>query len=355
MPPDEDDDQRVVRDRALEIARAIGDERTARSDARVWWIIIGCGLLYGGFGRVVFALDKLAPWLGGATSVSFLFLIPFAMGSLVAFLGMTLTERRSVAYWGLGIPTSCLGIGLAVALVTGVEAFFCILIASPILWALTIFGGLVTAAIVKRSSGGRTYITAVVLLPYAVAPVEQMIRLPEEILTVANRIEIAAPAEVVWGQIASVPEISRDELSWSWVHALGFPRPLAAVLAGEGVGAVRIATFEREVSFFERVTEWQPGHGIAFSIEADPQFVPANAFDQHVIVGGRFYDVLDGRYRIEPVGGDKVILHLSSRHRLNTHLGRYASWWSERIMDEIQGNILGVIRQRAEAQSRSFQ
>ena len=77
--------------------------------------------------------------------------------------------------------------------------------------------------------------------------------------------------------------------------------------------------------------------------------------NQHVIVGGRFYDVLDGRYRIEPAGEGKVILHLSSRHRLNTHLGRYASWWSERIMDEIQGNILGVIRQRAEAQSRSFQ
>ena len=109
-----------------------------------------------------------------------------------------------------------------------------------------------------------------------------------------------------------------------------------------------MATFERNVSFFERVTAWVPGQTIAFSIEADPQFVPANAFDQHVIVGGRFYDVLDGRYEIETGEDGKVVLRLSSRHRLNTHLGGYASWWSERIMEEIQGNILEVVKRRAE-------
>lgn len=348
-----DDDEISAWERDLELAAEIRRRRTERSERRARWIIIGCGLLYGGFGRALFAVESFAPWLGGAASVSFLFLIPFAMGALVAFLGMTFTERRSVAYWGLSMPSLCLLVGLGAALVSGWEALFCILVASPIFWTLSVCGGLITAAVVQRYGGGRTYLSTVVLLPYAVAPVEQMIRLPEEILTVANRIEIAAPAEQVWEQIASVPEISRDELAWSWVHALGFPRPLAAVLEGEGVGAVRIATFERDVSFFERVTEWRPGHAIAFGIEADPQFVPANAFDQHVIVGGRFYDVLDGRYRIEPAGEGRVVLHLSSRHRLNTHLGRYASWWSERIMDEIQGNVLGVIRQRAEARSRS--
>jgi hypothetical protein len=340
-------------ERELELAAETQRRMNERNERRIRWIIIGCGLLYGGFGRAVFAVERFSSWLGGAATVTFLFSVPFAMGALVAFLGMTLTKQRSVVFWGLAMPSLCLGIGLVVALVTGLEAFFCILIASPILWALTVCGGLITAAIVRRCGGGRTYLSTVVLLPYVVAPVEQLIRLPEEILTVENRIEIAAPAEAVWEQIASVPEISRDELAWSWVHALGFPRPLAAVLVGEGVGAVRIATFERDVSFFERVTEWQPGRGIAFSIEADPQFVPANAFDEHVIVGGRFYDVLDGRYRIEPAGEGRVVLHLSSRHRLNTHLGRYASWWSEKIMEEIQGNILGVIRQRAEARTRS--
>jgi hypothetical protein len=334
---------------AEEVDRATRDTWIRKGERMSLWIIIGCGLLYGGLSRGIFGANGLAKWIGGAASASFLFLVPFAMGALIAFLGMTLGQPKRVGYWGAGAPMLSLLIGVFVSLVTGFEAMFCVIVAAPILIAMTLLGGLITALIVRRTGGGRLQMTAVVLLPYAVAPLEQMIALPEDILTVHNQIEIhASPAEV-WLQIASVPEISRDELRWSWVHALGFPRPLAAVLDGEGVGAARIATFERNVSFYERITDWQPGKTIAFGIEADPQFVPANAFDQHVIVGGRFYDVLDGRYVIEDAGDEKVMLHLSSRHRLNTHLGRYASWWSEKIMDEIQGNILEVIRKRVES------
>lgn len=272
------------------------EELRRKSERRTWWIVIGCGLLYGGIARSAFALELLQHWLGGAASVTFLFLVPFAMGALVAFLGMTFTGNRSAGYWGVGMPMVCLCIGGLFSMVFGFEAMFCVLIAFPILGLLSMLGGMTSVLVMKKFSRGRTYISAVVLLPYAVAPLEQMIALPERTLTVENRIVIDASADEVWRQIASVPEIRRDELSWSWVHALGFPRPLAAVLEGEGIGAVRVATFERDVSFFERVTEWVPGKSIGFTIDADPDFVPANAFDQHVIVGGRFYDVLDGRY-----------------------------------------------------------
>lgn len=77
------------------------------------------------------------------------------------------------------------------------------------------------------------------------------------------------------------------------------PRPIAATLDRKGVGGIRTATFERGVSFFEAVTEWKPAKALAFTIRADPEFDPHTAFDQHVIVGGRFFDVLDGHYEIE--------------------------------------------------------
>lgn len=311
-------------------------------------LVIGGGLAYGLIARILFASEFLGALLGGAANLTFLCGVPFAMGALIAFLGMSLSRERNVPFWAMAAPCSALGIGLVLSILTGFEAIFCVLVAAPLLFFFTILGGLASALVAQRLKRGRTYLTTIVLLPYLLAPVERAIELPRRELTVSNRISIQAKPESVWREIASVPEIREDEQPWSWVHALGFPRPIAAVLKGEGVGALRVATFEREVSFFERVTEWQPGRTLAFEIDADPQFVPANAFDEHVIVGGRFYDVLDGRYRIEDHGGDHVTLHLSSRHRLNTHLGRYASWWSERIMSEIQGNILEVIRRRAE-------
>ena len=115
------------------------------------------------------------------------------------------------------------------------------------------------------------------------------------------------------------------------------------------MGGIRTATFERGVSFFEVVTEWKPAKALAFTIRADPEFIPHTAFDQHVIVGGRFFDVLDGHYEIEVLSASRCRLHLTSRHRLTTRFNGYAGWWSGLIMSEIQNTILGVIRARAES------
>jgi hypothetical protein len=90
--------------------------------------------------------------------------------------------------------------------------------------------------------------------------------------------------------------------------------PIAATLDRDGVGGIRTATFERGVSFFEAVTEWSRPRKLAFTTHADPNFIPHTAFDQHIIVGGRFYDVLDGIYEIEPVYATECRLHLTSHH-----------------------------------------
>ena len=61
-----------------------------------------------------------------------------------------------------------------------------------------------------------------------------------------------------------------------------------------------------------------------------------------------FYNVLDGTYEIEPRNDGACILHLSSTHRLSTRFNGYAGWWSEWVMDQVQGSILEVIRKRSE-------
>jgi hypothetical protein len=99
------------------------------------------------------------------------------------------------------------------------------------------------------------------------------------------------------------------------------------------------------------VTTWEPARALAFTIKVDPDFIPHTAFDQHIIVGGRFFDVLDGRYEIESLSPTMSRLRLTSRHRLTTRFNAYAGWWSEKIMRQIQGSILEVIRARAENRS----
>jgi hypothetical protein len=132
------------------------------------------------------------------------------------------------------------------------------------------------------------------------------------------------------------------------MHRMGFPRPVEAVLEGEGVGSVRIARFERDLVFVERVTQWEEGKRIAFTIRADTANIPPTTLDEHVTIGGPYFDVLDGRYEIELRPDGTVRLHLSSRQRLSTRFNWYASLWTKRVMSELQTYILRIVKRRAE-------
>jgi hypothetical protein len=96
------------------------------------------------------------------------------------------------------------------------------------------------------------------------------------------------------------------------------------------------------------VNEWQPGQDLRFSIRANTDQIPATTLDEHVTIGGAYFDVLDGEYRLEP-RPDGVLLHLTSRERLSTHVNAYAGAWTDGVMRGIQEQILEVIRTRCEA------
>jgi hypothetical protein len=51
---------------------------------------------------------------------------------------------------------------------------------------------------------------------------------------------------------------------------------------------------------------------------------------------------------VEPLSHGQTRLRLTSHHRLSTRFNAYAAWWSEKIMNQIQGSILEVIKQRCE-------
>ncbi|HEU0080286.1 MAG TPA: hypothetical protein VFQ76_21745, partial [Longimicrobiaceae bacterium] len=192
-----------------------------------------------------------------------------------------------------------------------------------------------------------TALLVVLMLPFAAGPLEQRLPQAQSRRVVENRIRIQADAEEVWRQIIRVPAIRPGEYRTTFIHRIGFPRPIAATLSHEGVGGVREASFERGVLFRETVTEWVPERRMSFTIAVDS--IPMTTLDQHVTVGGEYFDVLDGTYEIVPLGPGEVELRLWSTHRLSTHFNPYASLWTDLVMRQIQGNILHVVRARTEA------
>jgi hypothetical protein len=129
---------------------------------------------------------------------------------------------------------------------------------------------------------------------------------------------------------------------------MGFPRPLSAEIDREEVGGVRRARFAGGVLFLETVTGLAVDSLLSFTIHAQTDSIPSGTLDEHVTIGGPYFDVLQGAYRIEPLGADSVRLHLESRLRVSTHFNWYAALWADGVMGSIQRNILVVEKVRAE-------
>ena len=318
-------------------------EAQHRHRSRGAWIGVAVGVAYGLFARLAFGLDALGNVFGVMT-LTFLFVVPVAVGFITVYL-------RPGRPPGVGesatIPLLAALGTLAGAVVLAWEGLICVVVWLPAFLLLATIAGSI-AGVLRRSSGRSRplVLVSVALVPFVLAPFEHGAPEPPRLHTLEDRIVIEADAATVWAQIREVAPISEAELGPSFAYRIGFPRPVEARLVGTGVGSVRHATFEGGVTFVEHVTEWQPGRSLAFSIDASA--VPSATFDQHVAVGGRYFDVLDGRYLIRPLGEGRVELTLVSTHRLSTRFNLYTRLWTDLFMRDIQQTILGVVRARSE-------
>ncbi len=283
---------------------------------------------------------------GLVLTVGFLAFGPFAVGYLTVAQTDPQISRR-VWYW-IFAPWLSLTIAGAVTAVLNLEGAICIVFALPIAFFFGSLGGIAAGLVARRARRRQSVITCcVLLLPLVSGAGEARRNPPGEIRTVHTEIVIHAPAAVVWRHIERVRPISRAELPRTWVQEIGFPRPIEATLSYEGVGGVRHASFARGLLFVETITTWQPDRDLAFTIHAAK--IPRTTLDEHATIGGPYFDVLTGEYRLSPLRDGSTLLLLTSRERLSTDLNPYAGAWTDAVMRSIQSTILQVIRHRCEA------
>jgi len=277
-------------------------------------------------------------------TLGFVFLVPFAVGMLHVYLRQR-DGMRSIAL-SIFEPMLPATLCLMLSLMIGWEGTICLIMAFPIVIGLAGLGGIAMRIILNVRQKNLIFV-AFMVLPMPISLLEKHIDLPQEKRIVTNKIRIKASPETVWRKIVRVEKITEPQESVFFT--LGFPRPIEAVLSGDGVGQTRLATFERGLQFVETVTAWKVNEKLGFTIKADPNLTPLTTLDEHVTVGGAFFDVMSGTYEIHKVNDREVDLVLYSEHRISTHFNFYARIWSNFLMSEIQSNIMKVIKARAEA------
>jgi hypothetical protein len=320
------------------------------------WKGLFYGLAYGLACRAVFALEDfrgntpLFPTFGLMT-MAFMFVVPFVVGLITAYHQDKITSSRKIVM--VTMPFFAI-VGLVlISVVSGQEGIICALMALPVFLIMALLGGFIGVRIFKRNKADKLYVSFFMFLPFLIAPLENQLGLTDKIFTEHTKIEINSDDTTVWKNITRVRHIEEAENNNSLFQFMGFPRPLEAELDTVAVGGIRKAIFARGLFFTETVTKMQENKVLAFTIVADPKSIPPKALDEHVMVGGKYFDVLEGKYELEKSSDNKIILHLTSQFRLSTRFNFYSGLWSKLIMSDIQENILDIVKRRSEKEKNS--
>jgi hypothetical protein len=165
-------------------------------------------------------------------------------------------------------------------------------------------------------------------------------------------VQIRARPEVVWQLINHARDIRPEEMREGLAWRIGVPLPQAAETTREGVGGVRELRWAKGVRFDEPITDWEPNRYIRWSYRFTPKSFPPGALDEHVLIGGEHFDLVDTSYRLTPTpAGTRMDIRVS--YRVSTHFNWYAAPFGRLLVDDAARTILAFYRHRAEAQART--
>ncbi len=279
-------------------------------------------------------------------SVSFLFMLPSIVGALTVYLSPPeKVKRKSYRIFAPWVP---IFIFFVITVSLSMEGWACWIMVLPLFLAAASVGGLIAGYYKMRKKDNKLYISFIALLPLFLSPLENSIGALPGTYEAYTSIDIHASADKIWDNVTRVKAINEAQDKGWLTKSLGFPRPVKAELNYEGVGAYREAIFTNGLIFHETVSEYEDQKKMVFSIKAYPHEIPSATMDEHVVIGGQYFDVLNGTYELEKLNEGTYRLHLYSHFKLNTTFNFYASWWAKWIMKDIQNNILQVEKQRSE-------
>jgi len=298
--------------------------------------------------RFVFNVDSWED-IWQIMSISFFFGLPYLVGVIAIYLSK-LEKVEGKAYQILFPWVPILAFFL-ITLLFSLEGWACWIMILPVFLILASLGGLTAGYIrMKRSDRlDKLQLSFALLLPLLASPIEQAIGPVLSNYKAFTAIEINAPAEKIWGNVTRVREIKAEEDNGTINKWLGIPRPVKAELNFEGLNAERKAIFTGGLIFTEIVTAYEHQQFMEFSIEPNTGEIPSTTFDEHILIGGKYFDVLKGTYELVKLEEGKYQLKLWSEFEINTTFNVYAGLWAKWIMSDIQKNILSVIKERSES------
>jgi hypothetical protein len=276
----------------------------------------------------------------------FIYLSPLLVGAVTVYVGER-RERRSWL-WYLWAPFVANVLYVCGTLLIMIEGLICAAAIVPLFAALGAVGGLLMGVVCRLTNWPHKALYSFGVLPLAFGALETGAPLAEVSQTVEREIVVAASPERIWREINDTRAIRPDEVRRAWLYRIGVPLPEAGITRATPEGMVRTITMGKSVHFEQVVTEWSENRLMRVRYRYAPDSFPPYALDEHVVLGGHYFDVTETSYELRPRERGTA-LRIRMRYRVSTPFNWYASPVARFLLGDFEEVILDFYRGRSEA------
>lgn len=303
------------------------------------------------FGSLFYVWDFENAFAGFAA----LFAMPFSLGALATQVGFFQFQKLGcliapIVLFAVIFPFVYFGMA---------EGLVCILMVLPF-WLAAGLGGALAAYVMRQQqieagieeTSNRFRSTAWVILPVLLFMAEESAPPDWTDHRVVREVEIHAPVAAVWPLLVSIPDISAGEGRGNFTHDFaGLARPSDARLVQRGDSLVRLAQWGDDIRFEEHITEIQREKRIAWRFVFPDDSIQQYT-DRHIAPQGGMLRIADGLYELVEQDGGRSLLRLTTSYQMRSRLEWYLELWGERMLGDIQSNVLEIVKDRAEGRVR---
>ncbi len=274
----------------------------------------------------------------------FLIASPCIMGALIAY-AQNYSKPASFSSVMISLLVFMLAIIVLSVLVLH-EGVICLLIASPIMFAALCAGAALMHWCCRWLWKPQRGVYSLAVLPLLLILIPEQ---PGNYLGHTQHTQIIhAPASVVWQQINHVTDIQPDEFKPSVVYGIGVPYPVSGVTRQTPEGLIRDSVWQKGVRFEELIQQSVPNEYLRWTYRFEDGSFPKGALDDHVKVGGKYFDVLDTAFTLKPLDAQRTQLTLDVNYRVSTEVNFYAGPLADWMFKDFSAVILDFYKKRSE-------
>jgi hypothetical protein len=311
-----------------------------------WWPLLA-GVLAGLALRIGFSGEP-----GGAYAAmtgSYIYLSPVIVGAVTVYAA----ERKRRRTWGYYFWAAFLANLLYVlgTVLIMIEGLICAFVIAPLFAVLGGVGGLIMGAVCRLTNWPRQTLYGIAVLPLMLGAAESGLPLPERIERVERVVIVDAAPERVWRELMRAENIRPEEIGGAWLFRIGVPLALAGVAHHQDGELRRRVTMGKGIYFDQVAADWQENRRVRWRYRFHHDSFPPYALDEHVMIGGHYFDLRETSYTLTP-RGKATELKVSMQYRLSTRFNWYAEPVARALFGNLEETNLQFYRRRSESDAR---